>query len=157
MHTRPLKSSPPRLQTEGRRRESAIACTRVSSPLQGKSGFKSGLGLEAQQAALHGGAAIWRPSIAFERARAAMLVIRGRAVVEVAGDDTSNSAGRRYAIFESLIVDISPLFDLAASTNAVDLAVDVRVFFIKTPLRGGCGNIGGARLAVAYRCRPRSG
>jgi hypothetical protein len=63
----------------------------------------------------------------------------------------------RSSSLESLIVDVSLLCDLAASTNAVDLAVDVRVFFIKTQLRRGCGNIGGARLAVAYRCQPRSG
>jgi hypothetical protein len=51
------------------------------------------------QAALHGGAAIWRPSIAFECARAAMLLIRARAVVDVASDGTSNSATRRDEIF----------------------------------------------------------
>ena len=51
------------------------------------------------QAALHGGAAIWRPSIAFEYARAAMLLIRARAVVDVASDGTSNSATRRDEIF----------------------------------------------------------
>jgi len=59
-----------------------------------------------------------------------------------------------------LIEGVSPLRALAASANAVDLAVDVRVFFIKfikAPLRRGCGNIGGARLTVAYRCQPRSG
>src|SRR6266576_1560251 len=38
----------------------------------------------------------------------------------------------RSSSLESLIVDIPPLCDLAASTNAFDLAVDVRVFFIKT-------------------------
>jgi hypothetical protein len=58
---------------------------------------------------------------------------------------------------ESLIVDIPPLCDSTASTNAFDLAVDVRVFFIKTLLgyRRGCGNIGRKRLAVAYRRRTR--
>jgi hypothetical protein len=45
MRTRPLKSLPPRLQTEDK---SAIAYARVSNALQAK----SGLGLEAPQAAL---------------------------------------------------------------------------------------------------------
>ena len=59
---------------------------------------------------------------------------------------------------ESLIVDISPLCDLAASTNAFDLAVDVRVFFIETFLRYRRGRVNiRARLAVAYRRRPRFG
>jgi hypothetical protein len=113
------------------------------------------------QAALHGGAAIWRPSIAFECARAAMLLIRARAVVDVASDGTSNSATRRDEIFIVGVLDCGypPLCDLAASTNAFDLAVDVRVFFIKTLLRYRRGrvNIGRARLAVAYRRRPGSG
>ena len=51
------------------------------------------------QAALHGGAAIWRPSIAFKCARATMLLIRARAVADVASDGTSNSATRRDEIF----------------------------------------------------------
>src|SRR3984893_9809992 len=65
----------------------------------------------------------------------------------------------RSSSLESLIGDIPPFCDLAASTNVVDLAVDVRVFFIKTLLRYRCGrvNIGRARLAVAYRRRPGSG
>jgi len=60
---------------------------------------------------------------------------------------------------EALIVDILPFCDLAASTNVVDLAVDIRVFFIETLLRYRRGrvNIGRARLAVAYRRRPGSG
>jgi len=57
------------------------------------------------QAALHGGAAIWRPSIAFECARAAMLSIRARAVVEVASDGTSNSATRRNETFIVRVLD----------------------------------------------------
>jgi hypothetical protein len=112
------------------------------------------------QAALHGGAAIWRPSIAFECDRAAMLLVRARAVVDVASDGTSNSATRKDEIFIAGVLDCGyALCDLAASTNAVDLAVDVRVFFIKTLLRyrRGRGNIGRARLAVAYRRRPGSG
>ena len=94
------------------------------------------------QAALHGGAAIWRPAIAFECDRAAMLSIRARAVVDVASDGTiALPEEKRPSSFESLIVDIPPLSDLAASTNAVDLAVDVRVFFIKTLLRYRRGRV----------------
>ena len=65
----------------------------------------------------------------------------------------------RSSSLESLIVDIPPLCDLAVSTNAFDLAVDVRVFSIKTLLRYRRGrvNIGRARLAVACRRRPGSG
>jgi hypothetical protein len=56
-----------------------------------------------------------------------------------------------------LIVDIAPLHDLAASTNAVDLAVNARVFVIEALLRQRFGNIGSARLAVADRCQPGTG
>jgi len=58
------------------------------------------------QAALHGGAAIWRPSIAFECERPVMLLIRGRAIVDVTSNGTSNSATRRdevnFVIIERL-------------------------------------------------------
>jgi hypothetical protein len=42
---------------------------------------------------------------------------------------------------------------LAASANASDYAVDVRVSLIKDLLgsRRRCGNVGGARLVVTYR------
>ena len=68
------------------------------------------------QAALQGGAAIWRPSITFERARAAMSVIRVRAVVDVASDDTSNSATRRYEIFIAKVLDRGHLANLRFSS-----------------------------------------
>jgi hypothetical protein len=68
------------------------------------------------QAALHGGAAIWRPSITLGRARAAMLLIRVRAVVDVASDDTSNSATRRYEIFIVRVLDCGHLATLRLSS-----------------------------------------
>jgi hypothetical protein len=48
---------------------------------------------------------------------------------------------------------VQSLRRLAASANASDLAVDVRIFLIKDMLRDcrRCGDIGGTRLAVAYR------
>jgi Resolvase, N terminal domain len=164
MHTRPLKISPPRLQTKGRRHESAIAYTRVSNPLQGK----SGLGLEAQQAAL----------ARLAEAEGHWLVETYQKVETGKGSDPLDGRRQLAAALKAarkrkapiivakldrlsrdvhFISGLMPLCDLAASTNAIDLAVDVRVFLIKTPLRRGCGNVGGARLAVAYRCRPRSG
>ena len=51
------------------------------------------------QAALHGGAAICRPSITFRCARTATVLLRGLAAVGVVSDDTSNSATRRDEIF----------------------------------------------------------
>jgi len=51
------------------------------------------------QAALHGGAAIWRPSIAFESAGAEMCLIRGRAAADEASPETSNSATTGIEIF----------------------------------------------------------
>jgi hypothetical protein len=52
-----------------------------------------------------------------------------------------------------LIRTVESFRRLAASANATDLAVDVRIFLIKDILRDGrrCGDIGGTRLAVAYR------
>jgi hypothetical protein len=42
---------------------------------------------------------------------------------------------------------------LAASANAFDYAIDVRVFLIKDLLRSRrrCGSVGSARLVVTYR------
>jgi len=68
------------------------------------------------QAALHGGAAIWRPSITFERAGAAMLLIRVRAVDAVVSDDTSNSATRRHEIFIVRVLDCGHLAALRSSS-----------------------------------------
>ena len=48
---------------------------------------------------------------------------------------------------------------LAASANASDLAINVRILLIKDMLGDGgrCRKIGSPRLAVAYRRRPGSG
>jgi hypothetical protein len=67
-------------------------------------------------AALHGGAAIWRPSIGFECDRSAMVWIRGRAIVGVASDDTSNSATGRDEIFIVKVLGCLAITRLALET-----------------------------------------
>jgi hypothetical protein len=106
------------------------------------------------QAALQGGAAISRPSLPYACARV-LLWIRSCAIAGVASDEASNNAAKMCVIFMIRFLDCGfvPSRRLAASANIPDLAVDDRVFLIEGLLRHRRrrGNIGGTRLAVAYR------
>jgi hypothetical protein len=73
------------------------------------------------QAALQGGAAIWRPTITFGCARVTLVWVRSRAVVGVASDDTSNSAARRYLIFIVRFLDCGSRAPLEVRLSCVGI------------------------------------
>jgi hypothetical protein len=67
-------------------------------------------------AALHGGAAIWRPSIGSECDRSALGWIRGLAVAGAASDKTSRNAIGRDEVFIVKVLDCLAITRLALET-----------------------------------------